>query len=487
MSSNRCRLFVEDSGSSENIGWACDEPTGRSPCDERDLSPANFDIDDTGVPHGFDPNNLVDPFPEAGAENLPGFCCASCNALSYPDFDQDLSPIEPAPLDTFQGHVAPITLPAREKHLANDLPPRNNNPAFLTEWEDLGGYTGYSVREANRLFWAGYSSPHVTAYYCRPHRCDPLRESLRLKDIEPNCTEANCILWQGHSPPHLKRFPCSIGSCSLESGHSLPHNFRLGVSLRLLAYVWGEVAKTADQRTETLNLIVLGAMGVSNERERIDNRQKQQNQVAPRLIPGQTRRVFDCNITSNADSPSPGSAYSTLDFSSQQIRLFELHSWTESSDIEGTFHCIELSALPEYTALSYAWGEQRNCRKIKKSTINKPKLFWIDAICINQSDINERNHQVGLMKRIYATAADVYIWLGREGDNSGLAMDFVAKKGAQNLRAKGPGYHPLWTKKVGRALGELCDRPYWRRMWIIQEIIHAEQITTRNGQRIITL
>jgi hypothetical protein len=87
------------------------------------------------------------------------------------------------------------------------------------------------------------------------------------------------------------------------------------------------------------------------------------------------------------------------------------------------------------------------------------------------------------MKEIYVTATSVYAWLGVEADNSDLAMDFIAKKGARNLRHRGPGFRNLWSREEGKALHDLCERSYWRRMWIIQEIIHAEKITVWCGRK----
>lgn len=145
------------------------------------------------------------------------------------------------------------------------------------------------------------------------------------------------------------------------------------------------------------------------------------------------------------------------------------------------------------TALSYAWGDKLDSRNIRVGddasvtvrdnlwwflylqslTISEPVLFWIDAICINQSNVHERNHQVGLMKRIYANATNVFIWLGREARCSDTAMDFVSGKGTRKLKIRGSRFIDLWTPEEGKALWDLFERPYWRRMWIIQEIIHA--------------
>jgi hypothetical protein len=100
----------------------------------------------------------------------------------------------------------------------------------------------------------------------------------------------------------------------------------------------------------------------------------------------------------------------------------------------------------------------------KTNELEEPPLFWIDAICIDQANVLERNHQVGLMKQIYTKAANVVVGLGREADHSDLAMSFIAKKGSAPLKPKGDGFRRMWTRDEGKALVALCQRSYWRRI-----------------------
>jgi len=88
------------------------------------------------------------------------------------------------------------------------------------------------------------------------------------------------------------------------------------------------------------------------------------------------------------------------------------------------------------------------------------------------------------MKQIYTNAANVVIWLGREAEDSDVAMSFVANEGSAPLKPKGGAFRRIWTREQGKALLSLCERPYWRRIWIIQEIIHARQIIVLCGQKI---
>lgn len=308
----------------------------------------------------------------------------------------------------------------------------------------------------------------------------------------------------GHDPPHQPESPCSAAGCYLLAGHPPPHKNKLLETSRTLAVKSEEIRKEAMQRNQAFDRLVLSDMRNSQwpaKQEHHD--QKSAARVTQATIaasnPTPKQHVLDSSTTATR-SKLP---YLELDFSSQQIRLFELYPKTEATDIQGSFLCVELTACPAYTALSYTWGDATDPRQItvggsgtidvrknlweflfqQSSAISEPKLFWIDAICINQSNVHERNHQVNLMKQIYVKACEDYIWLGGEADNSGLAIDYITMKGSRKLRPRGPGFRAVWTREEGKALCHLCERPYWRRMWIIQEIVHAEKITVWCGAK----
>ena len=101
-----------------------------------------------------------------------------------------------------------------------------------------------------------------------------------------------------------------------------------------------------------------------------------------------------------------------------------------------------------YTALSYTWSGpvsgsaiiiigglpfhitdnlESALRRFRGST--RPKNLWVDAICINQNDSEEKNVQVSLMGDIYASATRTMVWLGEESAESDVAMDFVHSLG----------------------------------------------------------
>lgn len=102
-----------------------------------------------------------------------------------------------------------------------------------------------------------------------------------------------------------------------------------------------------------------------------------------------------------------------------------------------------------YEALSYAWGDPtdtapiyvgegmtatlpvtRNCLNALKALrqSDRPRRMWIDAICINQTDLDERSSQVRLMARIFAAGWRTAIYLGEHTSSSRVLFEFAAEQ-----------------------------------------------------------
>ncbi|CAI6342528.1 unnamed protein product [Periconia digitata] len=114
---------------------------------------------------------------------------------------------------------------------------------------------------------------------------------------------------------------------------------------------------------------------------------------------------------------------------------------------------------------------------------------WADAICINQTNSDERNNQVALMGSIYTKASKVIVWLGRRSANSDLAMDHlmslarVSKEENQSaaiLTFANANCFDAW-----QALLDLLHRNWWKRAWVIQEFVLAKTIEIACGDRIL--
>ncbi|KAL8282637.1 hypothetical protein RB600_005876 [Gaeumannomyces tritici] len=116
---------------------------------------------------------------------------------------------------------------------------------------------------------------------------------------------------------------------------------------------------------------------------------------------------------------------------------------------------------------------------------DRPRRLWIDAICINQDNNNEKEHQVARMSEIFKSAHRVVAFLGPEAGNSGLALRTLHHLGRQvevlvpNMRIPAPGAaHPDWVERAAElpydgatwdAIDALMNRKWFTRLWIIQE------------------
>ena len=100
-------------------------------------------------------------------------------------------------------------------------------------------------------------------------------------------------------------------------------------------------------------------------------------------------------------------------------------------------------------------------------------VIWIDYICINQDDRDERSEQVRMMADIYKRADSVFIWLGREGEDSNIGMDFILRIPDQEhqgmLSVRGSNAH-VWG-----AFMALMRRAWFSRRWVVQELALAKK------------
>lgn len=157
---------------------------------------------------------------------------------------------------------------------------------------------------------------------------------------------------------------------------------------------------------------------------------------------------------------------------------------------------VSLDKLPPYVAISYAWGDAGDTRKIEVEDCLVPVsvslhgalqalrqrgesvLVWVDALSIDQQNSEERTQQIQLMTSIYSKADHVAIWLGPEEDNSAIAVGFLGDI------AKLANYPDRVSRILSSrdtinellAVVSLYERPYWRRLWVVQEVQNAKKL-----------
>ena len=110
---------------------------------------------------------------------------------------------------------------------------------------------------------------------------------------------------------------------------------------------------------------------------------------------------------------------------------------------------------------------------------NKPVYLWVDAICINQENRNEKSGQIARLAEIYSRATSVAIWLGDSDDRSKRAMAFVKKvikmDELEDL-VKDKTHINDWYD-----LKNLVQRTWFSRRWVIQELAFASKATVHCG------
>jgi hypothetical protein len=189
----------------------------------------------------------------------------------------------------------------------------------------------------------------------------------------------------------------------------------------------------------------------------------------------------------------------SLDPSTSELRLVTLANGEWDDPIQCHLHHVYLDEKPLYEALSYVWGDATITRDIHISgnrfavTANleialrflrlkkEPRCLWIDAICINQNDIPERNRQVKRMRDIYSSASRVLTWLGEGSDDSDKGMAEIEDIGRLIIKHDKDLPLPTGTpeqfsqlqinleNRNWSALFGIMQRKYWTRIWIVQE------------------
>jgi hypothetical protein len=212
--------------------------------------------------------------------------------------------------------------------------------------------------------------------------------------------------------------------------------------------------------------------------------------VNPLVADGSPDSAETHNVTSTQYLPLPHDGDS--------FRLLRvLPSPISTSTIRCELYTASISREEDkYIAGSYVWGPSEPSKSIVingKSFQVRSNLFrflrafrsrrrsqviWIDAVCINQDDIQERGHQVQEMKRIYSNAKCVYCWLHLDNAmpynsifNLHRVIDLVHWRRRDNRR----------RMRQEKQADYLVRAEYWSRIWIVQEFLLAKDLTLLMG------
>jgi hypothetical protein len=209
----------------------------------------------------------------------------------------------------------------------------------------------------------------------------------------------------------------------------------------------------------------------------------------------------------------------TTDLSRQPIRLIELYPGSKEEPLTIRLYEVALPDEPEYETISYCWGDSSKPRTINchgailhiteslyRALLGfrypkKPRILWADAVCINQDNTAEKNVQVAMMGKIYESCVRVLIWLGyqpgNEDDYVYLCTGTIKMLlESRRLKLEDNDTREIWEldstarKRYNLpSIYEVLSARYWevaqllrapylpwfRRVWIIQELALAPE------------
>jgi len=206
----------------------------------------------------------------------------------------------------------------------------------------------------------------------------------------------------------------------------------------------------------------------------------------------------------NVRVPIPPYRYRSFAQGTREFRLLKiLHAEDHEVPMICKLEHYSMNDPPFYTALSYQWGDPSQWRVIdvdgtrypvglnldsalRQLRARKCPLLWVDAICINQQDKNEKSAHIPLMKGIYYQADCVSVWLGPESDGSERVMQMLRAVDISRRPGQAQDKDP-WTpdsqllQRYKAELRAFLQRSFWRCVWIIQEIALGSRITVFCG------
>lgn len=201
--------------------------------------------------------------------------------------------------------------------------------------------------------------------------------------------------------------------------------------------------------------------------------------------------------------PSEDYQYSPLRVD-ETIRVIFLHPGKSDDEVLVSFKHLK-EDWPQYVALSYVWGndppnsvirvlDSRNCgavtgrrlyirpnlysalKALRQTNCDKP--IWIDAICINQDDHQEKSAQIRRMTDIYSRANQVCVWLGSDCTRAfGLIIEL------RNIDKFGSQVETESRGEIWEALEDLMANKWFSRRWAIQEVAFAKTIIFLSGDK----
>lgn len=211
----------------------------------------------------------------------------------------------------------------------------------------------------------------------------------------------------------------------------------------------------------------------------------------------------------------PVFSYEPLQDNAKFIRLLKVIGSDEEGDVQCQLSTYSVTEAPSYYAISYTWGDKNppsfvringksmrirpNCLQVLRQAwhYRKRGLYWIDAICINQTNADEKGFQVDMMGSIFHRAERVLACTGDHGSDSDYLyrtlrwnaamfgrvgrLDDISAVGWKEkydwwLRLWRLQHGALATVRLYRAFAAFLRRAYFSRVWIYQELFLGTRV-----------
>ncbi|GAB1309910.1 hypothetical protein MFIFM68171_00120 [Madurella fahalii] len=192
--------------------------------------------------------------------------------------------------------------------------------------------------------------------------------------------------------------------------------------------------------------------------------------------------------------------YMPLDPARKEIRLLKIHAGRSEEAIHTSIRTVSLVDSPEFEALSYVWGCPKDEEvifidgqrvKIGRNLFEaihtlrlttSDRILWVDAVCIWQDNVTERGHQVGMMDQIYRLAENVAVYLGPPTAATPTAIRTLRYFTDCELDPDNGPWRSTPIEEIEQSLTDIIHRPWFTRIWTVQEATLARHITLISGE-----
>jgi hypothetical protein len=198
----------------------------------------------------------------------------------------------------------------------------------------------------------------------------------------------------------------------------------------------------------------------------------------------------------------PSFSHKPLPTTGKEIRLLNIGPGQYNDPLQGYLAVESLNSVVDFEALSYVWGpsDPKQLLQLDNQEFyirpnihsflrrlrdpHRPRKLWLDAVCIDQNNINERSHQVSLMRDIYRSCRQCVVWLDDASNRYDEVLDLfsenpVDEEGMQDLNNL---VRLLYARNLVDAFRAVLTNPYWTRVWMIQETTLPARVVVYCGQ-----